>query len=88
MRFFKNEISGKLSALGTELFRKPLTADETIDEIEHFFRSIGCPVRLSDIGIGEDQTEKIFKGFISNHVGGACMKIAETDYRKIIQVNV
>jgi alcohol dehydrogenase YqhD (iron-dependent ADH family) len=86
MRFFKNQIPGKLSALGTELFRKPLTADETINEIEHFFRSIGCPVRLSDIGIGDDQLDKIFNGFISNHVGGACMKIEETDYRKIIDL--
>jgi alcohol dehydrogenase YqhD (iron-dependent ADH family) len=86
LKFFREPMSDRISSLGSELFREPLDADQSILRIEDFFRKIGCPVRLSDIGIGEDQKEKIYRGFISNHVGGANMKITEADYRKIIDL--
>jgi alcohol dehydrogenase YqhD (iron-dependent ADH family) len=79
-------MSERIAALGTELFREPLDADRSILRIEGLFRQIGCPVRLSDIGIGPDQKEKLVNGFLSNEVNGGNMKIVAEDYPKLIDL--
>jgi hypothetical protein len=86
LKFFKEPMNGRISALGTELFREPLDADQSILRIERLFREIGCPVRLSDINIGPDQKEKLIQGFISNEVNGGNMKMTEEDYPKLIEL--
>lgn len=86
LKFFKEPMDEGISALGTELFREPLDADQSILRIEGLFRQIGCPVRLSDINIGPDQKEKLIKGFISNEVNGGNMKMTEEDYPKLIDL--
>jgi alcohol dehydrogenase YqhD (iron-dependent ADH family) len=84
MRHFKDQNSARIAQLGTALFDEPLSADESIDRIEQFFRSLNCPVRLSDYGITEDVSEKILNSMIHSKVSGACMKMNEKDYRSLI----
>jgi alcohol dehydrogenase YqhD (iron-dependent ADH family) len=84
MRHFKEQASVRIAQLGTALFDEPLSADESINRIEQFFRSLNCPVRLSDYGITEDVSGKILNSMIHSKVSGACMKMNEADYRSLI----
>ena len=86
LRFFEKPLNDRIAALGSEIFRENITADETILRLETFFRSIGCPVRLSEIGIGADQKEALFSGFISNEVNGGNMKLSTEDYPRLIEL--
>ena len=88
MRFIKNRCPERVALLGSELFREKLSADETIGRIETFFRSIGCPVRLSELNIPNVQKEMIYKTMVSNKVSGVNLKLKETDYREIIELFV
>jgi alcohol dehydrogenase YqhD (iron-dependent ADH family) len=86
LKYFKEPMKDRIAALGTELFRETLDADQTILRIEGLFREIGCPVRLSEINIGHDQKEKLIAGFISNEVNGGNMKMTEEDYPGLIEL--
>ena len=80
MRHFKAPLSSRIAQLGTGLFNEPLTADETIDRIEAFFKSIGCPVRLSDMHIPGDLGQAVIDSMIHSKVSGANMKMKVEDY--------
>ena len=80
MRHFKAPLSCRIAQLGTGLFNEPLTADETIDRIEAFFKSIGCPVRLSDMHIPGDLGQAVIDSMIHSKVSGANMKMKVEDY--------
>jgi alcohol dehydrogenase YqhD (iron-dependent ADH family) len=84
MRHFKDRLGSRISQLGTALFDEPLTADQSIDHIEAFFRSIECPVRLSDYGISEDVSQAIFESMLHNKVNGGNVKMAEDDYKALV----
>lgn len=86
MRHFKNQIPGRISELGSRLFDTPLSADESIDRIEAFFLSIGCPTRLSDLKIPGELQQPIYEGMVNSKVSGAHMKMRETDYRALIEL--
>jgi alcohol dehydrogenase YqhD (iron-dependent ADH family) len=86
LRYFKEPMNDRIAVLGSELFRERLTAEESILQIEGLFRQIGCPVRLSEIGVGPDQKEKLVAGFISNEVNGGNMKMTEEDYPRLIDL--
>ena len=86
LRYFREPLSGRIAALGTELFRESLDADQSIARIEDLFRKIECPVRLSEAGIGSDQKENLVRGFISNDVDGGNMKITKADYPGLIDL--
>lgn len=86
LKFFKEPMNDRIAALGTEIFREPMDADEAIFRIEGLFKQIGCPVRLSEINVGPDQKEKLIAGFVSNRVNGGNMKMTEEDYPKLIDL--
>lgn len=81
----KCTLEDRIAALGTELFREPLDADETIAKITEFFRSIGCPVSLADVGIGADQFDTIVSSLIVNEVDGGNVKLGVEDYRALVK---
>ncbi len=58
MKHLKPRICHRLEKLGQRLFGDP-DADRTIERLEQFFRSLGCPVRLQDIGLDESNREEI-----------------------------
>jgi alcohol dehydrogenase YqhD (iron-dependent ADH family) len=86
LRFFREPLKERIAALGTELFREPLDAEESILRIESFFRQITSPVRLSDIGKGSEDKEEIVRGFSLNEVNGGNMKISQTDYPRLVEL--
>jgi alcohol dehydrogenase YqhD (iron-dependent ADH family) len=86
LKFFKEPMKDRIAALGTELFRETLDADQTISRIEGLFKQIECPIRLSEINVGQDQKEKLVAGFVSNEVNGGNMKMTEEDYPKLIDL--
>jgi alcohol dehydrogenase YqhD (iron-dependent ADH family) len=86
MRHFKDRIAPRIAQLGSALFDEPLSADESIDRIEGFFRAISCPVRLSDYGIVGDHSRKILDSMIHSKVNGAHIKMTEEDYREMIRL--
>jgi alcohol dehydrogenase YqhD (iron-dependent ADH family) len=85
MRHFKSEISGRIAQLGSALFDEPLTADQSIDRIEAFFKSLGCPVRLSDMQIQGDR-KAIFESMVHSKVNGGNVKMKEGDYKALIEL--
>jgi alcohol dehydrogenase YqhD (iron-dependent ADH family) len=84
LKMFRNPLSTRIEQLGGALFHEPLTADETIERIETFFHSIGCPTRLSDMNIAGVDKEDIFDAMVRSKVSGANMKMKELEYRNLI----
>jgi alcohol dehydrogenase YqhD (iron-dependent ADH family) len=84
MRHFKAQLADRIAELGTGLFDETLTADESIDRIEAFFKSLGCPTRLSDMNIPGDLRQPIFESMVHTKVNGGNMKMKEEDYRALI----
>jgi hypothetical protein len=83
MKVQAERIPDRIAFLGKHVFGVT-TPDETIGALESFFSSIGCPVRLSQAGIGEDKKEEILQVMILNKVGGNYHKLSVEDYSRII----
>jgi hypothetical protein len=86
MKFFKEQIPDRIALLGSNLFQKALTPDESIHHIEDFFRSIECPIRLSDMSIPGDLKQTIYETMVINKVSGANLKLKEADYADFIDL--
>jgi alcohol dehydrogenase YqhD (iron-dependent ADH family) len=84
MRHFKSKVGDRIAQLGSALFDEPLSADESINRIEAFFRSIECPVRLSEFGVSGDVSQAIFEGMVHSKVNGGNVKMTEEDYKALI----
>ena len=84
MRHFKNQAGSRISQLGSSLFDESLTADQSIDRIEVFFKSLDCPTRLSELNIPGDPSQPLFESMVHTKVNGGNMKMNEEDYRALI----
>ena len=60
MKHMKPRIGKRIEKLGTRLFGDP-SADLTIRRLEAFFREVGCPTRLGDIGLDESNRAEILE---------------------------
>lgn len=85
MKHLNKKADKQISRLGTLLFADG-DVQNTILRFEEFFTRIGSPVRLSQAGIGEEKFEEIIQLMIRNKVGGSNYKLAEDDYRKIMNL--
>jgi alcohol dehydrogenase YqhD (iron-dependent ADH family) len=65
MKHMKPRIETRLVKLGGRLFGDN-SADHTIEKFEEFFRTLGCPVRVKDIGIDHSNKEEIVNLVIKN----------------------
>jgi alcohol dehydrogenase YqhD (iron-dependent ADH family) len=86
LRYFKDQIPDRIALLGSALFEKSLTPDDSIKHIEDFFRTIDCPVRLSELSIPGDLHQHIYETMVINKVNGANIKIKERDYSDLIDL--
>jgi alcohol dehydrogenase YqhD (iron-dependent ADH family) len=86
LRHLKSRMPERIAELGTRLFQREMDADEAILEIENYFRSIGCPVRLSELNIDGVDKEKIYETMVSNKVSGANLKLKSEDYYPIVEL--
>jgi alcohol dehydrogenase YqhD (iron-dependent ADH family) len=84
MRHFRDRTGQRIAQLGTALFDEPLTTNQSIDRIEAFFKSIGCPVRLSDMQIPGDHRQPLFDSMVHSKVNGGNVKMKEGDYMELI----
>ena len=83
LKLQSNRIPERIAELGQNLFNVT-RVDETIAETEAFFTVIGCPARLSDIGISPNQKQTIFRTMVDNEVNGNNHKLSHDDYRMLI----
>ncbi|MBE9492505.1 MAG: iron-containing alcohol dehydrogenase [Bacteroidetes bacterium] len=85
LKLQRNRIPERIAELGQNLFNVT-RVDETIAETEAFFTVIGCPSRLSDIGISPNQKQTIFRTMVDNEVNGNNHKLSHDDYRMLIDL--
>jgi len=85
MKHLNKKAEKQISRLGTLLFGNG-DVQNTILRFEEFFTRIGSPIRLSQVGIGEEKFEEIIQLMIRNKVEGRSYKLVEDDYRKIMDL--
>lgn len=86
MRLLKEKAGARIIELGMNLFDVD-TVEETILEMENFFISVECPVRLSDVGIDAGaKGEEIVQTMVANKCGGNHHKLGEAEYRQLIKL--
>lgn len=85
MRFFAEQANEPLIKMGKTLFGTN-EVYQAIDNLEAFFKSIGTPVRLSEMGIKEEQHKKVVEYWTKNKADGAVYKFLPADYEKLIRL--
>ena len=86
MRHFRERIPVRIAELGSGLFNETLTAAESIERIETFFKSLGCPTRLSDMNIQGNHRQPLFESMVHSKVNGGNVKMKEEDYSGLIEL--
>lgn len=85
MKLMKNRLNDRIKLLGNNLFGSS-TAEETIEQMELFFKYIGCPVRLSDLGGIKPDADEIYRLMVQSKAATYVHKLNEEDYREIIKL--
>ncbi len=85
LRFQKGRIPERIAKLGNQLFGTN-TADETILNLEKFFKSIDCPVRLTNINIGNDKKDEIYNQMLKNKINGMVHQFTDEDRKAIVDL--
>lgn len=85
LKLQKNRIPERITQLGNQLFGTK-SADETILNLEKFFKSIDCPVRLSDIKIGNNKKDEIINQMIKNQINGMVHQFTDEDRKAIVDL--
>jgi alcohol dehydrogenase YqhD (iron-dependent ADH family) len=85
LRFQKNRIPQRIAQLGNQLFGTN-TADETISNLENFFKSIDCPVKLTDINIANNKKDEITNQMIKTKINGMVRKFTDEDRIAIVDL--
>ncbi len=85
LKLQKNRIPERITKLGNQLFGTN-SAEETTLNLEKFFISIDCPVRLSDIKIGEDKKKEITDQMLKNKINGMVHQFSDEDRKKIVEL--
>lgn len=84
LKLQKQRIPERISRLGELLFGTD-THEAAIEKLEEFYQSIGCPVRLQDIGIDANQAEEYLKLLQINQATGRVQKLDDRDREKIVE---
>lgn len=85
MKLMSGRIPERIVELGRSVFGVE-TVEETIEKFELFFQKIGCPTRLSHIGIGKDKETEISEFLNKNSVSGAVHKLDIADRAEILKL--
>jgi alcohol dehydrogenase YqhD (iron-dependent ADH family) len=85
LKFHKDKIPARIAELGKHAFGVE-GPDQTIMAVESFFKSIECPVRLSELGIGRDKKEEIMEVMALNEVGGEHHAIPPEAYPELVKL--
>lgn len=85
LKFHKNIISNQIAFLGENVFNVT-GVNKTIEAFEHYFRSIECPIRFSEISKGNENKELVLKMMNQNKVGGVNHKLSDDDHARILDL--
>jgi alcohol dehydrogenase YqhD (iron-dependent ADH family) len=85
LKFHRDKIPGRITELGKNVFgvKNP---DHTINAFEAFFRSLHCPVRLSEMGIGREKMPEIIEVMGINKASGNQYKLSPKDYPVLVEL--
>lgn len=86
LKLQKDRIPDKIIALGNVVFATE-NVNDTIYKLEHFFQSIGSPLKLSEAGVkaGEETEKELFEAMVINKVDGLAHKLSKSDYEFLIK---
>ncbi|HSV88541.1 MAG TPA: iron-containing alcohol dehydrogenase [Bacteroidales bacterium] len=87
LKLQKDRIPERIAALGKALFNTDNPVD-TIYKVEHLFKLIGCPIRLSQAGINttDSELENLATLMIQNRVNGQNHKLSNTDLKTVVKL--
>jgi len=85
MRLMSERAEKRITELGSALFGA-YDAMETADYLANYFKSIGCPVKLSDWNISASDHSKILNQYLKNKPRGSNFKLTTEDYTKLIEL--
>jgi hypothetical protein len=85
LKLQKDRIPERITKLGNQLFGTN-SFEDTISNLENFFKSIDCPTRLSDIGIKSDNQEEIINQMLKNKINGMVHQFSDEDRSKIVEL--
>jgi len=86
MRHLQARIPERIAMLGSGMYNESISAGQAIDRIEELFRTLECPVRLSETGICGTDKIKIRETLVINKVSGNNMKLTKADYDPLIEL--
>ncbi len=78
----KNRFPERITKLAKLIFNTN-SIDNFILKLESFFKQIGSPIRLSEIGISEDKKEDVVELMKKNKVSGYVISFENGDYEKL-----
>jgi alcohol dehydrogenase YqhD (iron-dependent ADH family) len=85
LKYIEKKYPERIGLLGSGIFNEAMTSHEAIWRIEELFRSIECPVRLSETGIKVDK-QKIYETLVVNKICGANYQLNNEDLKKIVEL--
>ncbi len=85
LRYHAKQLDKKISELGKLLFNQPDTMN-TIELLEQFFLSIGCPTSLPWRNINVNHKTQIINGLNNNRAGGYVQKLTDNDRAAIVDL--
>ncbi len=88
MKLHKNRIPERIRELGAALFEVG-SIDDTIYKLEYLFKSLDCPVTLTETGIDiskPESKEKLKNVMVKNKVDGLAHKLAPQDYDQLLNL--
>lgn len=85
LKLQKDRIPDRIKKLGNQLFGIN-SVDETIENLQKFFKSIDCPIKLSDINIGKEKQKEITEQMLNTKINGMNHKFTDDDRIKIVEL--
>lgn len=85
LKFHRERAGSRIMELGKNIFNDE-TVNGTINKLEDFFYSIGCPIRLPDAGIEQYQYQRIVDLLTMHDHGGNHHKLSKGDIVEIVKL--
>jgi len=87
LKLHLTKIPERIKKLGELVFDdKNISAKETINKFEQFFKSINAPISLLEIGIDKNEKSKIVNLMEKNKVGGMNYSLTKDEYNQIVDL--
>jgi alcohol dehydrogenase YqhD (iron-dependent ADH family) len=83
LKVVEPKASDKIQKLGKEVFGA-IGSASTIEALKSFFRMIGSPVSLNEVGIQEHDFDRILEAWTKNKAEGSLFKFSMDEYRILL----